>query len=485
MKNHNHHLLLESLVTVSTDHPEPLYQQLIQQLRLLIVAGRLHPSSKLPSSRHLAIELKVSRTTCTNAYQQLLAEGLLVSRQGAGIYVNTSLAVAVHQGISKTSHKASADPSKLTSSPLKTTATSGFSSEPDAKSFPFPLWARCLAKAWRQPDQSLLHDSHPGGYQALRQTLSHYLYISRGVKCDAHQIVITAGQRDSLSLVSNALMSHGDSVFMENPGYPVQREVIKSLGLKEVFLELDKQGAQLPTAYQQGTNLAIIVPSRQYPLGTAMSGPRKLAWLNYAQTHNCWLIEDDYDSEFTYERRKTDAMMGLDQTQKVILLGSFSKLMFQGFRLGYLVLPKPLVEVFLHTQHELGGMASLHIQPALSLFLTDRSFNPHLTRMRKLYRHRRDELCRLINLHLSPWLFVTPPDSGMHLVAFCHRPMDDQAITVRLKDRGISAIALSRCYANTGPCGFLLGFSGCDDQQLGALVEVFRQALLEGNLVLN
>jgi GntR family transcriptional regulator/MocR family aminotransferase len=181
----------------------------------------------------------------------------------------------------------------------------------------------------------------------------------------------------------------------------------------------------------------------------------------------------------------------------VILLGSFSKLMFQGFRLGYLVLPEPLVDDFLQIQQELGGMASLHIQPALSLFLTDRSFNPHLGRMRRLYRQRRDELCRLINLHLSQWLFVTAPDSGMHLVAYCHQPMDDQSIAMKLKSRGVTAFALSKCYAtpyktthtttyattyvNTAPCGFLLGFSGCDDEQLGENVEIFRQVLLESN----
>jgi GntR family transcriptional regulator/MocR family aminotransferase len=497
MKDKSHHLLLESLVTVSTDHPEPLYQQLIHQLRLFIVAGRLHPSSKLPSSRQLAIDLKVSRTTCTNAYQQLLAEGLLVSRQGSGIYVNTTLPVSAHQGIRKTNPKGSLAPVKLATSKPATPTNSGFSSEPDAQNFPFPLWARCLAKAWRKPEPSLLHDAHPGGYAVLRHTLSHYLYITRGLRCDARQIVITAGQRDSLSLISKALMSHGESVYMENPGYPLQRQVIKSLGLNEAFLEVDSQGAQLPAANQQATKLAILSPSRQYPLGISMSGPRKLAWLNYAQTNNCWLLEDDYDSEYTYERRKTDALMSLDQTQKVILLGSFSKLMFQGFRLGYLVLPEPLVDDFLQIQQELGGMASLHIQPALSLFLTDRSFNPHLGRMRRLYRQRRDELCRLINLHLSQWLFVTAPDSGMHLVAYCHQPMDDQSIAMKLKSRGVTAFALSKCYAtpyktthtttyatsyvSTAPCGFLLGFSGCDDEQLGENVEIFRQVLLESN----
>jgi GntR family transcriptional regulator/MocR family aminotransferase len=479
MNNNHPHIPLESLVSLSSDATEPLYQQLVQQLRLLIVTGRVLPSSRLPSSRQLAVDMGVSRTTCTSAYQQLLTEGLLISRQGAGIFVNTSLPAALRQG--KTKPLALMD--GLPASHSTDNSNGGFSSGPDARNFPFPLWARCLAKAWRRPEPSLLQDQHPGGYEPLRRSLSHYLYMTRGVYCSPAQIVITAGQRDSLSLISKALMQRGDHVYMENPGYPLQRQVVNSLGLTAQWLEVDKEGAKLPYETNPATRLAIIGPNRQYPLGIAMSGPRKLAWLNYAQNHNCWLLEDDYDSEFTYERHKTDALMSLDQNQRVILLGSFSKLMFQGFRLGYLVLPEPLIEDVLEAQQELGSMASLHIQPALSLFVTDRSFNPHLGRMRRLYRHRRDVLCGLINQHLSQWLYAIPPESGMHLVAFCHptpdgQTIDDQAIVVALKTHGVTAFALSKHYAGHGPSGFCLGFSGCDDAQLTHNVIALKQVLL-------
>jgi len=465
---------LENLVSLSVGAAEPLYQQLVQQLRLLIVTGRVLASSRLPSSRQLALDLSVSRTTCTSAYQQLLAEGLLISRQGAGVFVNTDLPAALRQG--KVKPLSIGD--RLGATQSTTNTSVGFSSGPDASSFPFPLWARCLAKAWRRPEPSLLQDLHLGGYEKLRRSLSHYVYMTRGVYCSPSQIVITAGQRDSLSLISKALMQPGDHVSMENPGYPLQRQVIHSLGLTPRWLEVDQEGAQLPANSTSQTKLAIISPNRQYPLGMAMSGPRKLAWLNHAQKQNCWLLEDDYDSEFTYERRKTDALMSLDQTQKVILLGSFSKLMFQGFRLGYLVLPEALVGDVIEAQQELGGMASLHIQPALSLLLTDRSFNPHLGRMRKLYRHRRDVLCDLINLHLSPWLYVTPPESGMHLVAYSHQTIDDQGIVRRLKSQGVTAFALSKHYAGQGPSGFCLGFSGSDDEQLKHNVIVLKQVLV-------
>ncbi len=479
MTNNHPHIPLENLVSLSADAAEPLYQQLVQQLRLLIVTGRVLPSSRLPSSRQLAVDMGVSRTTCTSAYQQLLAEGLLISRQGAGIFVNTGLPAALQQGKTK---PLLIGGGLATTQPTSNTRV-GFSSGPDARSFPFPLWARCLAKAWRCPEPSLLQDVHLGGYENLRRSLSHYLYMTRGVYCSPSQIVITAGQRDSLSLISKALMQSRDRVYMENPGYPLQRQVIHSLGLTPRWLEVDQEGAQLPANNAPQTKLAIISPSRQYPLGIAMSGPRKLAWLNHAQNQNCWLLEDDYDSEFTYERHKTDALMSLDQNQKVILIGSFSKLMFQGFRLGYLVLPEPLIDAVLGAQEELGGMASLHIQPALSLLLTDRSFNPHLGRMRRLYRHRRDVLCGLINQHLSQWLYVTSPDSGMHLVAFCHQSpdghtVDDQAIVVDLKHHGVTTFALSKHYADHGPSGFCLGFSGCDDEQLTHNVIVLKQILL-------
>jgi len=485
-RNQTTNALLVGSITLTPTLVEPLYQQLFQQLRQLIVTGRLQPSTRLPSSRQLALDLKVSRTTSVNAYQQLQSEGLLLSRQGAGIYVNHSLSKSTQAQTPQATNKAL--PTQLEASPK---VSISFNSGPDVTHFPFPLWARCLARVWRQPEPSLLHDLHIGGYQGLRQALCHYLYVMRGVQCDAQQIIITAGQRDSLSLVSKVLMQAGDGVYMENPGYPLQRQVIDALGLRADLLEVDNQGVMLPSlsrrASSRANKLAIIGPSQQYPLGIAMSGPRKLAWLSYAQSHNCWLLEDDYDSEYVYERRRTDALMSLDATGKVILLGSFSKLMFHGFRLGYLVLPKALVANFLLAQEQLGGMASLHIQPALSQFLSERSFNAHLGRMRRLYQARRDTLCQLIKLHLDPWLSVQPPDAGMHLLAYCRNNLDDVALEAELRQQGVLVHALSKHYANTDVCagrdsyadirGFVMGFSGCNEQQLEENVLLFRQVL--------
>ena len=451
-------LALASLqLTLDSRAKTALYQQLLEQLRQQIITGQLQADERLPSSRALAEQLQVSRITVLNAYEQLIAEGYLISRPGAGVFVAATISKS-------TVTKANIPyPDTPTSKPVH---FQGFSSGPDTQAFPFPFWSRCLAKAWHTPDPSLLSEHHPGGYWPLREQIANYLKRLRGIDTKPEQIIVTAGHRDALQVINRLLCQAGDKVILEDPGYPIQTRVVTTLGLQPIYTPVDEQGAAIPT--NTNAKLAILTTSRQYPLGIIMSGPRRHEWLHYAQQNNCWLIEDDYDNEFRYQGQPPPAMISLDQQQRTILMGSFSKLMFQHIRMGYLVLPEALAEAAQIAQMELGAMASVHIQPAIAAFLADRQFVSHMRRMSKLYEAKRDYLAQLINSHLGDYLQADVPDSGMHLIAQAKMPIDDIQIEQQLKQMAIFCPALSRHFqaSNQASKGFVMGFSGTTEIQM-------------------
>lgn len=462
-------LALASLqLSLDQNAKSALYQQLLQQLRQQIISGQLQADERLPSSRALAEQLQVSRITVLNAYEQLIAEGYLHSRPGAGVFVATTITKA-------TTGKANIPyPDTPASKPIH---YQGFSSGPDTQAFPFPFWSRCLAKAWHSPDPALLSEHHPGGYWPLREQIASYLKRLRGINAKPEQIIVTAGHRDALQVINRLLCLPGDKVILENPGYPIQTRVVTTLGLQPVYTDVDEQGAQIPD--YQGPKLAILTASRQYPLGITMSGPRRHQWLHYAQQQSCWLIEDDYDNEFRYQGQPPPSMISLDQQQRTILMGSFSKLMFQHIRMGYLVLPEALAEAAQIAQMELGAMASVHIQPAIAAFLADHQFVSHMRRMSKLYESKRDYLATLIEQQLANYFAVARPDSGMHLIATAKHPMDDYQLELELNKQSIFCPALSRHYQDTkkAPQGFVMGFSGTTEVQMQANIEKLKSLL--------
>ena len=475
-----------TLVSDGSARAEPLYLQLAAQLRGLIMAGRLAPGERLPSSRKLAELLAISRTSTLNGYDQLIAEGLLISRPGSGVYVSEltrSLdgrdTPAAHSALTTMS---SVPPINNSAAPLSSTAPSStlahrvFDAGPDLSQFPFAEWSRSLARVWRRPDPGLLRDPHPGGYWPLRQAVARYLGAVRDIRCAPEQVIITAGSRDSLMLLARALLQPGDPVALDDPCYPPLLHGLRAQGADIQACPVDQQGMGVAA---RPVRLAWISSARQYPLGISMSTERRLEWLAHSRTHDSWLIEDDYDAEFHYRRSHQAPLFNLaaqlpPSQQRVVLVGSFSKLMFRNLRIGYLVAPEPLIEPLLAAQRHLGALASVPVQPALADFLGHRRFAAHLRRMRRCYQQRRDLLDELLNQQLSQQLTWQLPDSGMHLLAHL-RPQaqlpTDTELERRLNQQGIQAPALSSHYHQAGTDeksrqGLLLGFSGTDEEQL-------------------
>ena len=452
---------------------QPIYLQLAGQIRQMIEDGRLSEGDRLPSSRKLADELDISRTSALSAYDQLTAEGWLISRPAAGVFVN-----AARSSVKQTHESEALLTESVARRQPSVEASDLFDSGPDIEQFPFNDWARCLSRVWRKPDSGLLRDRHPGGYWPLRQAICRYLNIMRDVQCIPEQVIVTAGNRDALSLISTVLLQPGDSVWLEDPGYPPLRQGLNAAGAAAVFCGIDEEGMTLPATPTQA-RFAWMTPTRQYPLGTWMSTQRRLDWLQLSRKQKFWLVEDDYDSEFHYRKSAAVPLFNLDHQQRVILVGSFSKVMFRTLRIGYLVAPPVLVEPLLQAQDRLGTLASMPVQPALAEFIGHRRFASHLRRMRGCYQQRRDYLHGLLNPRLSNYLDVELPDRGMHLLVRL-RPsvlVSDCWLEQQLEKQNIQASALSRHCHQVKQQGLILGFSGSSEERLREGVEVLQKLL--------
>ena len=479
----------------------PLYLQLADQLRELISDARLRPDDRLPSSRKLAEELGISRTSALNAYDQLIAEGLLITKPASGVFVSAS-------GESKTASIPDVlDPQSGLGRPGASIEAEGlFDSGPDIEQFPFEDWARCLSRVWRRPDPGLLRDRHPGGYWPLRQAIARYLKVMRDMRVSPEQVIVTAGNRDALSLIAKVLLQPeyspgqtgslafqtnrfqsqtnssqfqtNNTVWLEDPGYPPLRQGLMAAGAKLEYCPVDEQGMMLPTAGNCGC-FAWMTPSRQYPLGVNMSTQRRLDWLSRSREDNIWLVEDDYDSEFHYRKAPATPLFNLDHQQRVIFVGSFSKVMFRTLRIGYLVAPEQLIEPLLAAQNKLGTLASMPVQPALAEFLEHRRFASHLRRMKRYYQKRRDYLFELLESRLGNSLSTELPDRGMHLVSLLDSGVEitDKCLEQQLADQQIYVSALSGHYINSDVQGLLLGFSGSSEERLLNGVKILEKLL--------
>ena len=453
-------------LTLNTDSAakKPLYLQIAQQIRQLIQIGRLNCDERLPSSRKLALLLNISRTSTLNAYDQLIAEGFLVSRSTSGIFV-TALGLNKESLTSNPIHPRKQDKNE------DIEILNTFDAGPDCDHFPFNDWSRSLAKSWKKPDQSLLRGRLIGGYQPLRLSVSRYLKAVRGINCHPDQVIVTAGSRDAMALINEVIFQPGDKVALENPCYPPLRHMLKSQSANILNCDIDHQGMCLP---ESTVKQAWMTPARQYPLGITQSIQRRLEWLDYSKQQKCWIIEDDYDSEFHYRKTPLSTLHSMstqtqsEDKQRVILMGSFSKLMFRTLRIGYLIVPLRLVDSFLTAQDRLGNMTSILVQPALADFIGHRRFASHLRRMRSIYQQRRDYLHTLIQQNLNPWIESELPDCGMHLLARLkpQYPHSDLWLVAELKKQGIHISALSEHYQSQQVEGLLLGFSGANEASL-------------------
>lgn len=469
--------MISALIGLERADDESLVAQLTSQLRRLIASGRLGKGRALPSSRQLASELGVSRNTVTYAFEQLAAEGYIEASHGRRPVVTVEgdrrseetgpVASRVRSGRPRLSPWASklkqTDWPMSYQAPLRPLRPG----HGDAREFPNEVWARCLR---RSAVRAAKRELGPVNRPHLRETLAHYLATSRGVRATADQILILPSAQAALTLIAAVLITPGDEVLVEDPGYPGAAAAFRASGARVTGIGLDEQGMQRRPG-MAAPKLAFMTPSHQHPTGRLMSLARRTEFLGMSRPGKTWIVEDDYDGEFHYDSRPVPALQGLDAHGRVFYVGTFSKAMTSDIRLGYLVVPTALVGTLEIAQRHIGLIASSHIQEALAEFIADGHFLAHLRRMRRLYRARRDHLVEVLQRHLGDVLSVEVPSGGIQLVTRLKRSRGDQAAVKRLVAAGVETRALSSlALGRPRDHGLLLGFAAWRESEISAAV---------------
>ncbi len=493
-------LLLTELHRVDSPHANaPLNRRLYHTMRSTILAGHLTAGAQLPSTRDLARDLELSRNTVMSAVGQLAAEGYLTAQQGSGTYVSDTLPdqrplTPASHARSRQAAAESTNPRDLSQRGSLLTQSSGsqqFEVQPFAPGaieftdFPIQLWQKLQAKYWRSLDRDLLDYGQEGGYMPLREAIAQYLTLSRSVRVKPEQVLITSGTQQAIDLTARLLTDHGDEAWVENPCYWGARRALQSAGLTLRPVDVDAEGIAPSAAdWQRNPRLIYVTPSHQYPLGHVMSLQRRRALLTFAASRRCWIFEDDYDSEFRYTGRPFASLQGLDEHAQVLYSGTFSKIMYPGIRLGYLVVPPDLLEAFNTGLYDLYRPGQLMLQAALTDFITEGHLNTLIRRLRVAYQARRDELARRIQQCLGERVNISGQDSGLHLCLVFDpaQHVDDEAIAEAAQQQGMTVRPLSRYYiGEPQQRGLIIGYAYVPTERVvpwaRKLCELIRQRI--------
>ncbi len=456
----------------------PLYRQVYDAYRAAILSGRLRPGQRLPSTRALAAALGFSRLPALNAFEQLLHEGYIEGRVGAGTFVASALPDDLTRapGSGATARAPYRPPGARDEGGLGPFRVS----VPALDHFPHRVWARLLARHGRRLSNELMAYGDPAGYGPLREAIAEYLRTARAVRCDAAQVLIVSGSQMALQICALALLGAGRTVCVEEPGYPGARDALRLSGARVAPVPLDDEGLDVErmAALGRRPRLVYVTPSHQYPLGTSMSAARRLALIAWARRSNGWILEDDYDSEYRYASRPLGALQGMGPDARVIYIGTFSKVLFPSLRMGYMVVPPALWDRFVRLREALDIFSPTLSQAVLADFLREGHFARHLRRMRKLYLGRRNALVERIRARLGDLLTIHSAEAGLHLSAFLPPGVDDREVLRRAAAMGVTATALSTCYAGRrARSGLILGFGGSDERRIGEAVETLREVI--------
>jgi GntR family transcriptional regulator/MocR family aminotransferase len=467
--------VFEFPLTLPARRSRALLRSLHAQLRAAILDGRLQPGLRLPSTRRLAGAFGISRNTAVAAYDLLLSEGYVVSRQGSGAYV----ASALPQRIGR--RPATADPGnerRLAAFWRKPPATFGapmtpaprldfFLGIPDAAQFPFAIWRRLSSRALRAMSKTRFAYAPARGQAALREGIAKHVSFARAVACAAGDIVVTSGAQQAFDLLARILITAGRTVVaIENPGYPPMRAAFAAAGAKLVPVRVDAEGLVVERLPREA-RVVCVTPSHQFPLGCAMSARRRAALLDFAQARGAVVIEDDYDGEFRFGGRPLDALQTLDRAECVFYVGTFSKSLFPAIRLGYVVAPAWAQRALIAAKRDADWHSSVIEQETLAAFIAEGHLVRHVRRMRTIYAARREALLGALERDFSRWLEPIPSIAGLHLAAFAKAEVDVPAL-VDLARRHDVGVSLLRGFYAGGPArhGFAFGYGAIDERSI-------------------
>jgi GntR family transcriptional regulator/MocR family aminotransferase len=478
---------MELAITLNHRAKSPLHRQLYDELRQSILAGRLQPGARVPSTRTLAESLGVSRTTVTQSYDQLISEGYLQAVIGSGTSVCQQLpddllrTAPVKTTVQKPRIKAksvrlseygeSLNDAEPFEPPEHEVAINFKSGRPALDEFPLRLWRRLFLRHYRKSNAKTLdYADGAQGLASLREAIASYVSRSRAVNCEADQVVIVNGSQQAIDLLTQILFDRGDAVALENPGYLGARRAFLAQGAKLLPVPVDEAGIVVEklAAYSSAKPKAVYVtPSHQFPTGAVLSLPRRLELLAWAEQAEAMIIEDDYDSEFRYCSRPIPALQGLAESHSVIYAGTFSKVLFPALRVGYLIVPKHLARVFARAKWLADRQTPILEQRVLTDFINEGHLERHLRRMRTLYDKRRQALVRALQYHFSGRVEILGENAGMHLMVRLQTKLGDEELVQSACAEGVGLVSARLYYLKNGRRDeFVLGYANLSERKI-------------------
>jgi GntR family transcriptional regulator / MocR family aminotransferase len=476
----------------SANHGE-LWRWLYTELRAAILDGRLRPGSRLPSTRSLSAQYQLSRGTVVAAFDQLQAEGYTHTEVGSGTFVTSGLpdpplqisrskpAPALPLSTATLNRRAKEMLKGIEVLPAPHSIGKAFRPyEPAIDLFPVELWARVAARVLRRAPRSLYGHGSAAGYLPLRRAIAEYVGTSRGVRCLPEQIIVTSGAQQALDLIGRFLLDPGDPVWMEDPGYSGAWQTLRAAGARIIPVPIDQDGLSVSAGRKLSprAKLAYVTPANQFPLSVTMSADRRMELLNWAAGAGAWIVEDEYDAEYRYHGRPVAALQSLDRSGAVIYVGTFTKMLFNALRLGFMVLPERLVGAFEAARTFVDRHPPTLDQAILAEFITEGHFGHHVRRMRQTYSERMSILKEAADRELAGLLDVTDAAAGMRTIAWLTTGTSDKAAADRASQLGLEVLALSSfAHQQKQKPALILGFAGCNPDELRRGVSVLATAL--------
>jgi len=487
------HAQLESVKTWLSDPAYdalPLHARIQRAIRQLILDGVLTAGKPLPASRGLAVSLGVSRDTVESAYGQLHAEGFIERRVGSGSIVSARVGRSPRRGTRPVSRMPQM-PVQLSRRGAAMVRGDGVGESlmprpfapgvPETRNFPLALWERLQRQVLKEYGTKALAHGHPQGVESLRRAIADYVNLERGARATPERVLVLTSSQQAMTLCATVLLDSGDRVFIEDPVYLGARKAFSAAGLECIPVPLDADGMRIEHLYDTtlSAKAVFLTPSHQFPTGATLALDRRLAAIEWARRHHAWIIEDDYDSEFHYAGKPTACVQGLDEHDRTIYIGTFTKSLFPGLRIGYMILPPQLVVPMTVARTLLDGHSASIPQLTLARFIDGGHFGAHVRAMRSVYAARRDVLARLVRNHLSDFVEARVPVGGLQMpcILTCGLPEKEVIESARLA--GVDLLGLTALHASSNHrAGFLMGFAAYTADEMKAAVEdlaiVFR-----------
>jgi GntR family transcriptional regulator/MocR family aminotransferase len=479
-------------IVLNTAYPQPLKRQLYLALRGFITSGTLPAGSRLPSTRILARNHSISRSTVVDVFEQLLADGFTTGTIGSGTFVASislplsSLSNGAHRSSRvREAVRLSDRGSRLLSTaiayaPPKRLVGAFRNGLPALDLFPRESWARHLSRAARNASASSLDYGDAAGLLALRKAIAERLAITRSTRCVPEQIFVVDGTQHAFDTIAQLLLQPGDPACVEDPGYPGAWSAIRAAGAKLLPVPVDNEGMDVEQGVKQcpEPHAIFVSPSHQYPMGVALSTPRRLSLLHWAQQSGAWIIEDDFENEFEYSGRPLHSLHSLDTSGRVLYVGSFSKTLAPSLRIGYVVVPERLIDAFTAARRIQGRSCKALEQAALASFIVEGAFARHVRRMRDIYQERQAVLIEEVERQLSGVATIRKAQSGIHLLAHLAASLEDIPLSKKVAAKGIDAVPLTPLALSPRRCGgLLLGYAVASPQEIRKGVEVIARCI--------